>query len=89
MELSLHLNFYLRRSLRGYTVGTTTGFPVEIVEALASQSHCPISQNYPQCHMSTCSAHGRVTGSGHSLDGGLEGYYWGKVPRIIGCGPKF
>jgi hypothetical protein len=35
MELSLRLHFYLRRSLRGYTVGTTTGFPVEIVEALA------------------------------------------------------
>jgi hypothetical protein len=35
MELSLCLSFYLRRGLKGYTVGTTTGFPVEIVEALA------------------------------------------------------
>jgi hypothetical protein len=35
MELSFRLSFYLRRSLGGYTVGTTTGFPVEIVEALA------------------------------------------------------
>jgi hypothetical protein len=41
MELSLFLSFfYLRRSLGGYTVTITTGFPVEIVEALAPQSHC-------------------------------------------------
>jgi hypothetical protein len=39
MELSLCLKFYLRRNLRGYTVGTTTGFPAKIGEALASQSH--------------------------------------------------
>jgi hypothetical protein len=39
MELSLQLSFYLRRSLGGYMVGTTTGFPVKIVEALAPQSH--------------------------------------------------
>jgi hypothetical protein len=38
-ELSLCLSFYLTRSLRGYTVGTTVRFPVEIVEALAPQSH--------------------------------------------------
>jgi hypothetical protein len=31
MELSLHLSFYLRRSLEGYTVGTTAGFLVETV----------------------------------------------------------
>jgi hypothetical protein len=37
MELSLHLIFYLRHSLRGYMVGTTTGIPTEIVEALAQQ----------------------------------------------------
>jgi hypothetical protein len=35
MELSLCLSFYLRRSLRGYTMGTTMGFPVKIGEALA------------------------------------------------------
>jgi hypothetical protein len=35
MEVSLRLNFYLSCSLGGYMVGTTTGFPVEIVEALA------------------------------------------------------
>jgi hypothetical protein len=35
MELSLHLSFYLRHNLEGYTVGTTAGFPIEIVEALA------------------------------------------------------
>jgi hypothetical protein len=34
MELSLRLSFYLRRSLRGYMVGTITGFPVETMEAL-------------------------------------------------------
>jgi hypothetical protein len=35
MELRLRLSFYLRPSLRGYTVGTTEGFLIEIVEALA------------------------------------------------------
>jgi hypothetical protein len=35
MELSLNMSFYLRCSLGGYMVGTTAGFPVEIVEALA------------------------------------------------------
>jgi hypothetical protein len=35
MELSLHLNFQLRRSLGGYTMGTTTGFCVMTTEALA------------------------------------------------------
>jgi hypothetical protein len=35
MKLSLRLSFYHRHSLRGYTVGTTMGFPIEIVEALA------------------------------------------------------
>jgi hypothetical protein len=35
MKLSLCLSFYLRCSLRIYIVGTTMGFLVEIVEALA------------------------------------------------------
>jgi hypothetical protein len=35
MKLSLLLSFHLRRSLRGYMVGTTAGFQVEIMEALA------------------------------------------------------
>jgi hypothetical protein len=39
MELSIRLSFYLIRSLGGYIVGTTMRFPVEIVEALAPQSH--------------------------------------------------
>jgi hypothetical protein len=39
MEFSLCLSFYLKPNLRGYTVGTTVEFPVEIVEALALQSH--------------------------------------------------
>jgi hypothetical protein len=39
MELSLRVSFYLRRSLRGYTLGTTAGFPFKIMEALAPQSY--------------------------------------------------
>jgi hypothetical protein len=39
MELSLCLSFYLRCSLGGYTVGTTVGFPIEIVQALVPQHH--------------------------------------------------
>jgi hypothetical protein len=35
MELSLRLSFYLRPGLRGYTVGTTEGFLIEIMESLA------------------------------------------------------
>jgi hypothetical protein len=34
MELSLCQSFYHRRSLGGYTVGTTMGFQVEIVEVV-------------------------------------------------------
>jgi hypothetical protein len=34
MELSLHLTFYVRQSLRGYTIVTTAGFLIEIVEAI-------------------------------------------------------
>jgi hypothetical protein len=34
MELSLHLSFYLRHSLKCYTVDTTVGFPTKIIEAL-------------------------------------------------------
>jgi hypothetical protein len=57
MELSLRLSFYLKHSLAGYTVGTTVGFPVEIVEALALQFHSRIPQKCPQYHMRTCYAH--------------------------------
>jgi hypothetical protein len=46
MKLSLRLTFYLICSLRGYMVGTTAGFPVEIMEGLAPQSHCRIPQKY-------------------------------------------
>jgi hypothetical protein len=35
MALSLRLSFYLRQSLKGYTVDTTVAFPIKIVEALA------------------------------------------------------
>jgi hypothetical protein len=40
MDFSLCLSFYLRRSLMGYTVSTTMGFPAKIMEALAPQSRC-------------------------------------------------
>jgi hypothetical protein len=92
MELSLCLCFYLRRSLRGYTVGTIMGLPVKIMEALALQSHCRIPWKYPQYHMSTCSTHHQVTGSNHPLDGGPGGYYQSNIPRVpwaTGYGPKF
>jgi hypothetical protein len=39
MELSLHLSFELRCCLGGYTVGTTEGFRVATVEALAPRPH--------------------------------------------------
>jgi hypothetical protein len=35
MELSLRSSFYLRCNLEGYTVSTTVGFPIKIIEALA------------------------------------------------------
>jgi hypothetical protein len=35
MELSLCLSLYLRHSPGGYTVDTTVGFPIKIMEALA------------------------------------------------------
>jgi hypothetical protein len=53
VELSLHLSFYLRCNIGGYTVGTTMGFPVEIVKDLAPQSHCRMPQKCPQYHMRT------------------------------------
>jgi hypothetical protein len=34
IELRLRLSFKLRHNLGGYTVDTTVGFPVKIVEAL-------------------------------------------------------
>jgi hypothetical protein len=47
-ELSLRLTFQLRHSLEGYTVGTTAGFPIETVEALAPRSHHLIPRRRPQ-----------------------------------------
>jgi hypothetical protein len=38
MQLSLCLSFHLRHILEGYLVGTTMGFWVETMEALASQT---------------------------------------------------
>jgi hypothetical protein len=39
MKLSPCLSFYLEHSLSGYMVGTTLGFPCEIMEASPPQSH--------------------------------------------------
>jgi hypothetical protein len=39
IELDLRLSFYLKRSLRGYMVGTTMGFQAKIVEALPPKPH--------------------------------------------------
>jgi hypothetical protein len=92
MELSLRLSFNLRRNLGSYTVGTTVGFPIEFVEALAPQSCHRITRKCPQYHMTTCSTHRRVTSSGHPLDGGLGGYSWCNVPQLpwaAGYGSKF
>jgi hypothetical protein len=36
MELSLRLSVYFRYSLGGYIMDTAVGFPVQIMEALAS-----------------------------------------------------
>jgi hypothetical protein len=82
MELSLRMSFYHIRGLRGYTVGTTAGFPVKIMEALAPQSHRRIPWKCPQYHMSTCYAHRRVTGSGHPPNGGLGGYCRRNIPQV-------
>jgi hypothetical protein len=43
MELSVRLSFLPQMQPRGYTVGTTVGFPIKIVEALAPQSRRQIS----------------------------------------------
>jgi hypothetical protein len=56
MKFSLRLSFYLRHSLRGYIMGTTAGFPVKIMEALAPQSHRQITRRCPPPHTSTHSA---------------------------------
>jgi hypothetical protein len=91
MKLSLHLTFYLRRGLWSYMVDTTAGFPVEIVEALAPQSHRQIPRECAHYHISTYSAHRRVIGNSHPLDGGLGSYRQGNIPRVpwaAGYGPK-
>jgi hypothetical protein len=57
MKLSLCLSFYLKRGYGGYTMGTTVGFPIKIMETLAPQHHRRITQKCPQKHMSTYFAH--------------------------------
>jgi hypothetical protein len=73
-------------------VGTTVGFPIETMEALAPRSRRRIPQKCPQYYMGTYLVHRQVTGSVHSLDGRLRGYYRGlvlRVPRAISYGLKF
>jgi hypothetical protein len=57
MELSLCLSFYLRCNLGGYMVGTNARFPLEIVVALAPQSHRRTPWKCTPYHMSTYSTH--------------------------------
>jgi hypothetical protein len=80
LKLSLCLSFNLKRILGGYTVGTTTDFPVETMVDLVPRSHRRIPWKCPQYHMSTYSPYHRVTGCGHPLNEGLGGYYQGLVP---------
>jgi hypothetical protein len=56
MELSLRLSFYLKHTLGGYTVDTTVGFPVKIMEALAPQYCHQFPWKSLQVHTSTYSA---------------------------------
>jgi hypothetical protein len=51
MELILRLSFYLRRCLGGYTLGTTMGFPVEMVGTCSTQgSRATAGVIYPRYH---------------------------------------
>jgi hypothetical protein len=84
MELGLRLTFQLRCDLRGYTMGTTTGFLVITMDALAPWPHLRNPQRHLQYHMSTYSAFHRVNISGHPLNGRLGGYYRGLVLRVTG-----
>jgi hypothetical protein len=82
MQLSLRLSFYLRCSLGGYTVGTTVGFWVEIVVALAPQisplNHAEVPAIAYE-HLSHLPSRGRSFY--RPLNGRLGGYWWGKIPR--------
>jgi hypothetical protein len=75
MQLSLCLSFLLRRSLGGYTVGTTVGFWVEIVEALAPQTLPAVA--YEHLFRLQFRGHFFVTRS----NGRHGGYYQGKIPE--------
>ncbi len=81
MEISLRLSFYLRRSLGGYTVGTTTAFLIEIVEALAPQTSPPNPTEVPAV---ACEHLFRLLLRGHIFvthsNGRHMGYYQGKLP---------
>jgi hypothetical protein len=82
MQLSLCLSFHLRRSLGGYTMGTTMGFWVEIVEALAPQTSPPNPVEVPTVayeHLFRLQFRGHffITRS----NGRHRGYYQGKIPE--------
>jgi hypothetical protein len=73
-------------------VGTTAGFQVEIIEALAPQSHYQISRKPTVTIGNTFSASHRGDTFYRVLNGSLMGYCEGKiprVPRVIGYSPKF
>jgi hypothetical protein len=92
VQLSLRLSFHLRHSLRDYTVGTTTGFWVETVEALALHTSLPnpievhaVANEHLSCF--PLRGHFFVTLS----NGRHEGYCQSKIPQyhktlITACG---
>jgi hypothetical protein len=90
MQLSLRLSFHLRHRLGGYTVGTTLGFQVEIVEALAPQTS-PL--NPTEVPTVACEHLFRLLLRGpffltHS-NGRHMGCCWGKLPQCQpGTGPS-
>jgi hypothetical protein len=84
------LSFYLRCSLEGYTVGTTVGFRVEIVEALAPQSSLPQRTKVPavayehlfRLPFRGCSYYHTPPPPRTQRKG--RGYYWCKIPQYRG-----
>jgi hypothetical protein len=88
---ALYLSVHMERSLRlsftsnvasGVHGGHHHGIPIQDRGGFSPASR-RIPQKFPQYHMSTCSIHHRVTGSGHPLNEGLRGYYQGNVPWVL------
>jgi hypothetical protein len=92
MQLILHLSFHLIDSLKSYTVGTTAGFRVKIVEALARQTSPPTPTKVPTVaceHLFHLSLRGHIFVTHSNRSHG--GYYRGKLPQyhntpIMACG---